>query len=265
MQNRKQLYFSHKQTPELAKVVEPLKERAEKEGFTIVSNYRQADIIASIGGDNAFLQAIQKTEFKEDSLYVGISLDNLGFYTDFHINDTDHLMSSIANDEVEVRRYHTLEVTLDNESPFYCLNECSLRSNVIKTFVIDVYIDDTYFETFRGDGMIVSTPSGSTGYNKSVRGAIVDPRIPSMQVSEIASINNNDYRTLGTSFILSEDRQLKLKIVQDGNDHPIIGTDNEALSIRHAHELRIRLADKNIKVLKLKNNSFWDSIQRKFL
>jgi NAD+ kinase len=262
---RNHLFFFYKRTEEMEKLVEPLKDLAIQNGFILVSSIEDANIIASIGGDNAFLQATRKTGFKEDCLYVGVNVDEGGFYTDFMIQDMEQMIHAIKNEEVEVRRYPVLKVIVDHEQPFYCLNECSIRSNVIKTFVIDVFIDDFQFETFRGDGMIVSTPTGSTAYNMSVKGAVVDPALPSLQVSEIASLNNNEYRTLGTSFLLSADRTLTLKVVQDGNDHPIIGVDNEALSIRHAKEIKLSLADKQIKVLKLKHNSFWEKVQRKFL
>ncbi|MDT8859384.1 NAD kinase [Alkalihalobacillus sp. MEB130] len=265
MTSRTNLYLSYKRTEEMEQVVEQVKTLAMENGLTLVSDVNKANIIASIGGDNAFLQATRKTGFQEDCLYVGVSTDSLGFYTDFSIQDFKQMIEAMKNAEVEVRRYPILEVTVDNEKPFYCLNECSIRSNVIKTFVIDVFIDDLHFETFRGDGMIVSTPTGSTAYNMSVNGAVVDPTLPSLQVSEIASLNNNQYRTLGTSFLLGSDRVLTLKVVQDGNDHPIIGVDNEALSIRHAHQLKLRLAERSIKVLKLKNNSFWEKVQRNFL
>ncbi len=246
-------------------LIQPIRELATNNDFNLVSTVSEANIIASIGGDNAFLQATRKTGFRDDCLYIGINTDSLGFYTDFTIADIKRMIDAMKNDEVEVRRYPVLEVTIDEEQPFYCLNECSIRSNVIKTFVIDVFIDDLLFETFRGDGMIVSTPTGSTAYNMSVNGAVVDPTLPSLQVSEIASLNNNEYRTLGTSFLLGANRDLTLKVVQDGNDHPIIGVDNEALSIRHAKQLKLRLADRSIKVLKLKNNSFWEKVQRNFL
>ncbi|WP_209122108.1 NAD kinase [Alkalihalobacillus sp. BA299] len=265
MPNRKNLFFFYKQTPELKEKIAHLRELAHNNGFQIVDEIKEANIIVSIGGDNAFLQALRKTNFKEDCVYVGVNIDQLGFYTDFMIHEVDKMLESMKSEQVEVRKYSTIEVTIDEETPYYCINECSIRSNVIKTLVIEVLIDDQHFETFRGDGMIVSTPTGSTAYNKSVRGAVVDPRLPSMQVSEIASINNNDYRTLGTSFLLSDDRKLRLQIVQDGNDHPIIGLDNEAMSIRHARQLEIKVSPRQIKVLKLKHNSFWEKVQRKFL
>lgn len=265
MENKKNLYFFYKRTPELKEMVQSISTHAIIHGFTVVEDVNEANIIASIGGDNAFLQAARKTQYKEDCLYVGVSIDHLGFYTDFTISDIPQMIEAMNNDDLEVRKYSTLEVMIDDQNPFYCLNECSIRSNVIKAFVMDVFIDDLHFETFRGDGMIVSTPTGSTAYNKSVRGAIVDPRLSAIQVSEIASLNNNEYRTLGTSFLLSGDRTLTLKVVQDGNDHPIIGLDNEAMSIRHSVQIKLRLANKEIKVLKLKNNSFWHKVQRNFL
>ncbi|WP_216828948.1 NAD kinase [Alkalihalobacterium elongatum] len=265
MPNRKNIFFFYKHTPEMEEKVSPLKELTAEHGFEVVHEVNEANIIVSVGGDNAFLQALRKTNFKDDCLYVGLNTEDIGFYTDFTLQEVDKMMTSMKNEQVEVRKYSTIEVKIDEETPYYCINECSIRSNVIKTLVIEVFIDNEHFETFRGDGMIVSTPTGSTAYNKSVRGAVVDPRLPSMQVSEIASINNNDYRTLGTSFLLSDTRTLKLEIVQDGNDHPIIGLDNEAMSIRHAKQLEIKVSPRQIKVLKLKNNSFWQKVQRKFL
>src|SRR5699024_5325853 len=105
----------------------------------------------------------------------------------------------------------------------------------------------------------------STGYNKSNQGAVIDPKIPCFQVSELASLNNNRYRTLGSSFVLNQDRKLTLDVVQDGNDHPIIGLDNEALPIRNIQKLTVTLSENVIKTVKLKNNSYWDRVKRTFL
>ncbi len=266
MPNRRNVFLFYKPTSELEEKLTPLKELANEHNFHIVSDYRQANIIVSIGGDGAFLQALRKTEFQEDSLYLGINTgDHLGFYTDFSINDINAIKEAMMNEQVEVRKNPTIKVSVNDEKPFYCFNECSIRSNVIRTFVIDVFIDDMYFETFRGDGLVVSTPTGSTAYNKSLGGAIVDPRINGIQLTEIASLNNNEFRTLGAPLILSGESTLTLKVVQDGNDHPIIGADNEALSIRHCHDVKIQLAEKQIKMLKLKNNSFFQRVQKTFL
>ncbi|MBM4762567.1 NAD kinase [Bacillus sp. B15-48] len=266
MSQRRKLFFYHKPVPEMKQNVDALYALAEKNGFILEKDYRKADIIASIGGNDAFLLAVRNTGFRDDCLYAGISLnDERTFYCDFRITHPEEVINSISNDNIEVRRYPTIDVDVDGETSFQCLNEFSLRSSIIKTIVIDVFIDDLHFETFRGDGMIVSTPTGSTGYNRSLRGSIVDPLLPCIQVSELASLNNNQYRTLGSSFLLSGSRKLLLHIVQDGNDFPIMGMDNEALSIQHVRDIEIKLSNKTVKTIKLKDNSFWEKVKRNFL
>ncbi|PLR77813.1 NAD kinase [Bacillus sp. V3-13] len=266
MPNRRNLYFYHKRDIETLEKVAPLYELAKEYGFNVVKDFNTANIIVSIGGDGTFLQAVRKTGFKEDSLYAGISTTgSLSLYCDFNIDDTAKMIEAMTNEQIEVRRYPTIDVTVDDESTFSCLNEFSIRSAIIKTFVLDVFIDQIHFETFRGDGMIVATPTGSTAYTKSVNGSIVDPMLPCFQVSELASLNNNRYRTLGSSFILSGDRQLTLKVAQVGNDYPTMGMDNEALSIQHVEKIDIKLSGKVIKTVKLKDNSFWEKVKRTFL
>ncbi|MCH1627588.1 NAD kinase [Fredinandcohnia quinoae] len=266
MNNRRNIYFFYKNEDRTMEYVKNLHQLAKEQSFTIVDDQKDANIIVSIGGDGTFLQAVRKTNFREDCLYAGISTTgSLSLYCDFHADDTDKMIEAMQNEKVEVRKYPTIEVKVDNNTSFHCLNECSIRSAIIKTFVVDVFIDDLHFETFRGDGLIIATPTGSTAYNKSVRGAVVDPLLPCLQVSELASLNNNRYRTLGSSFILSGDRKLTLKDVRDGNDFPIIGMDNEALSIKNVENIDIRLSEKRIKTVKLKDNSFWEKVKRTFL
>ncbi|WLR50224.1 NAD kinase [Bacillus tianshenii] len=265
MPNRRNIFFFY-QNNQCKDDVDNLKQLAHQYNFNVVEDSTDANIIVSVGGDSTFLQAVRKTGFRQDCLYTGISADNTSyFYCDFYIKDTKKMIEAMTNEQIEVRRYPTINVTVDDKVSFNCLNECTIRSSVIKTFVMDVCIDDLQFETFRGDGLVIATPTGSTAYNKSVNGAVVDPMLPCMQVSELASLNNNRYRTLGSSFILSGNRKLSLSIVQDGNDYPVIGMDNEALSIQHINKIDFELSDKIVKTVKLKDNSFWQKVQRTFL
>lgn len=262
---RNKLYLYHNEIDEWKESIDKLIEVAEDTGFEMVKDYNEANIIASIGGDGTFLQAVRKTGFRDDCLYLGVSTGQLGFYCDFTVDQHEDMLAAMREDEIEVRRYPIISVTIDQTSHFYCMNECSIRSSIIKTLSLDINIDDLLFETFRGDGMVISTPTGSTAYNKSVNGAIVDPKLPCMQVTELASLNNNQYRTLGASFLLGEDRQLTIRVNQEGNNYPLISLDNEAFSIRSDKEIDIKVSDRKIKTVKLKNNSFWHKVQRSFL
>ncbi len=264
--NRRNIYFFHKKDAETINRVKPLQELAEKHDFTIVHTMKEASIIISVGGDGDFLQAVRQSGFRDDCLYAGITTANqLSFYCDFHIEDTDKMVEAVSNREVEVRRFPVIQTQIDQNPPVYSLNECSIRSSLIKTFEMEVFINELHFETFRGDGMIVATPTGSTAYNKSVNGAVVDPLLPCLQVSEIASLNNNQYRTLGSSFILSDQNTLTLRFSPDNPHYPTIGLDNEAISSKQVEKITISLADQQVKTVKLKDNSFWQRVQRTFL
>lgn len=234
-------------------------------GFTVTNDSGEADTVISIGSDGTFLQAVRKTDFRQDCLYLGISLKGAhGVYCDFQYDELDHLTELLQRNTLEERHYPLLEVTINHHKPFYCLNEFSIRSTIIRTFVMDIYINDLLFETFLGDGMIISTPTGSTAYNKSVRGAVIDPLLPCFQVSELASVNNNRYRTLGTSFILSAERKLTLKIQQQGNEFPSTAADNEAIAVKQVETVEAELSDKMIRTAKLADNSFFEKVQRTF-
>lgn len=266
MTDRKKIFFYYKPDDELNEKLEPLYELAINNGFKIMDNADDASIIISIGGDGAFLQAVRKTGFRQDCLYAGITREEeAGLYCDFELDNFDEMLQTMQYAPLEVRRFPVIDVLINNESPFKCLNEVSIRSQIIKTIVIDVMIDDMFFETFRGDGLIVASPTGSTGYNKSTNGAVIDPLIPCFQVSELASLNNNRYRTLGSSFVLSKGRTLELDIIQDGNDYPIIGLDNEAYSIKNIKNITVTMGNNVIKTVKLKDNSYWNRVRKTFL
>ncbi|AHJ35654.1 NAD kinase [Listeria monocytogenes] len=261
-------YFSYRKTEELHAKAKELKKITTDYGYELTDDYQKANVIISIGGDGAFLKSVRETGFRQDCLYAGIALtEQLGQYCDFHINQLDEIIKAAIEDRWLVRRYPTIYGTVNNTKAFYVLNEFNIRSSIIRTLTMDFYINDSHFETFRGDGMVISTPTGSTAYNKSVNGSIVDPLLPSMQVSELASINNNKFRTLGSSFILSPKRKLRIEIASEegNNEFPMIGMDSEALSIQHVHEVNLEVGDRFINIIKLPKNSFWDKVKRNFL
>lgn len=266
MPSKQNIYFYNKNNTYQWDIPESLLTLGRNHNFHQVHESKDANIIVSVGEDGDFLQAVRKSNFRSDCLYAGISASgNLNMYCDFSIDNHNKMISAITEARLEVRKYPVIEVSIDDQPPFYCLNEFSIRSSIIKTFAIDIFIDHLHFETFSGDGLIISTPTGSTGYNKSVNGAVVDPSLPCYQVSELASLNNNTYRTLGSSFVLSTRRKLTLRINNPESSYPIIGLDNEAFNSRHIEKIEIKLSKKVIKTVKLKDNSYWEKVKRTFL
>ena len=127
------------------------------------------------------------------------------FYTDYRDFELDQLVTNLLLDTGAKVSYPVLnvKVTLENGEVkiFRALNEASIRRSD-RTMVADIIINHVPFERFRGDGVTVSTPTGSTAYNKSLGGAVLHPTIEALQLTEIASLNNRVYRTLGSSIII---------------------------------------------------------------
>lgn len=258
------IYSTHDEDSLHKKAV--VEEALSHDGFVLTKQDKEANTIISIGGDGSFLQAVRQTEFRQDCLYIGIStIKKQTLYCDFHYDNLYVMTQHLKKSSLETNEFPILKVTVDNYRPYYCLNEFSIRSNIIRMFALDIVIDDILFESFLGDGLIISTPTGSTAYNKSVRGAVVDPLTKCFQVTELASVNNNQFRTLGSSFILSNERKLRLHIHQDGNDFPLMATDNEAIGIKRVENIDIEMSSKVIRSLKLPKNTFWEKVQRIYL
>jgi NAD+ kinase len=266
MTSRNTIYLHTKNDTNTIQKKEILIKVIEQFDFEVVEDHQKASIIVSVGTDGSFLQAVRKTGFRQDCLYAGISTTgSLSMYCDFLLDDMEAMAEAVLQDKIEVRKYPVMEISVNQNPTFYCLNEFTIRSNIIKAFELEVLIDQLHFETFRGDGMVISTPTGSSAYNKSLNGAVVDPLLPCIQIAEIASVNSNEFRTLGSSFILSGSRELELRLHKDWNDYPSMSTDNEALSIQHVETVNIGLSDKVVKTVKLKNNSYWEKVKRLFL
>ena len=173
------------------------------------------DIVITVGGDGTLLGAFHHYRNQLDQIrFVGIHTGHLGFYTDWRNYEVDELIESLKKDKGERVSYPLLDVTVklkNGETAHYsALNEATLRK-VNGTLFCQVFINGDLFENFRGDGLCVATPTGSTGLSKSLGGAVVHPRAEVMQMAEMASINNRVYRTLSSPMIFAKDNVLTLR------------------------------------------------------
>src|SRR5699024_6263080 len=155
--------------------------------FDLIYNKEDPELVISIGGDGTFLEAFRRYEHKLDkTAFLGVHTGHLGFYTDWTSNEIEKLVIEIAKTPFQVVEYPLLEVTIrfnGDEKPlsFLALNEATIKT-VEGSVVFDVQIRGEHFETFRGDGLCISTPSGSTAYNKALGGGIIHPSLEAIQI-----------------------------------------------------------------------------------
>src|SRR5699024_7716102 len=121
--------------------------------------------------------------------------------------------------------------------------------------VSDVYIDRQHFERFRGDGICVSTPTGSTGYSKSIGGAVLHPGLKALQMTEIASLNNRVYRTLSSPLIIAEDEVINLDLLE--SQDLLVTLDHSTATRTEVKNIRHRIGKASIRCARCAHTHFW--------
>lgn len=258
------------QSPESVRVRKLLLNRLEEE-TAITYDENNPDVVITIGGDGTLISAFH--HYKEHLAtirFVGIHTGHLGFYTDWRNFEVEDLVESLQNDSGQSVSYPLLEMTATYDDGTVerrvALNEFTVR-NIVKTMVCDVYINNQLFERFRGDGLVISTPTGSTAYNKSVGGAILDPRIIGFQLGEMASLNNRVFRTLGSPVVFGSDTKLTLRLPEDTGtvlscDLEQMMMDNQA---RHLIDVTYKVSDQVIRFAKYRHTNFWARVKDSFI
>lgn len=237
------------------------------ESAKIVIDNEYPEVVISIGGDGTLLGAFQKYQKQLDKIrFVGVHTGHLGFYTDWREFEIDDLVDSLTHDHGQKVEYPVLETTIKyangTSEVKLALNE-SMVKRLSGTIVADVYLGDIWFERFRGDGMAISTPTGSTAYNKAIGGAVLHPGLAAMQLAELASINNRVYRTLGSPLITAPDENIR--IVPEDSEGLILTYDQGVISNRQVTEICYRIAEQKIAFAEYRHMQFWARVNESFI
>lgn len=229
-------------------------------------DYKNPDFVFSFGGDGTMLNAVnQYIDSTEKTIFIGINTGNLGFYTDYCLEELDIILDAISANKIFCHEFSLLEYTLIRDGAIkkgYALNEVAI-TNPIHTQIIEVYINDKIFETFRGTGLLVSTPSGSTGYNKSLGGSVMDCGIEAIQLTEIAAINNRVFKSLSSPLIIPKNN----KISMTSNDfyNIYISVDGRYEEFKDVKKIEVMFSDKKVKMLGTENYSFYSRVKKAFI
>ncbi|MDF9867238.1 NAD+ kinase [Bacilli bacterium PM5-3] len=250
------------------KVADKIKTRLLEASFDY--DTKTPDLVVSVGGDGTMLKAIHHHLPNIDQVsFCGIHTGTLGFYTDFLVSEIDDLVDKIIAQEYYEIAFNMLCVKVNyggKVKTIHALNEARIENNQ-HTQVMDVFVNNHYFETFRGNGLNFSTPTGSTGYNKSLGGAIMHPKTKAMQICEIASINNIAYRALGSPLILDQSHTVMIKL--QGVEGAILGYDSYSIDLENEcnsiESITFELSDKMVKFARYKTLAFMDRVKKNFI
>lgn len=256
----------HNNTTESLIVTQELRELLFQTNLEVVKH--KPDIIISVGGDGTLLSAFHRFAHLLDSVrFIGVHTGHLGFYTDWRQYNLTELVESLKNDNGEYIHYPLLDVEVSYKNKNKSKHFLALNESIVKiadgTLVCDIYIKEAHFERFRGDGLCISTPTGSTGYNKSIGGAVLHPRLEALQLTEIASLNNRIYRTLSSPMVIAPDEWIKIKPMDTTNFTLTI--DQLVSSETEVDYIRFQIAKERIRFAQYQHTHFWDRVEDAFL
>ncbi len=219
-----------------------------------------ADLCISIGGDGTFLKAAALVEGKNIPI-LGINTGHLGFLADISPDNIQNDLKAIHEHNFVVEQRSVIEVRNEEETfsfhP-YALNEVAVMKHDNSSLIhIEAYVDGVLLNNYAADGLIVTTPTGSTGYSLSVGGPILAPMSGTLCISPIASHSLNT-----RPVVVPDNVEITLKIESRTNNF-LLSIDGRSESLPCSTPIYIRKAPHKIGVVRIGYKSFYDTLKKK--
>ncbi|MCZ6169333.1 NAD(+)/NADH kinase [Campylobacter ureolyticus] len=220
-------------------------------------------LILSIGGDGTLISTcreIAKNGFKNLNV-LGVYDGTLGFLTDIKIDKLNEFFADFLKGKYEIKKPLMLEILLKNsknEIKLIAFNDLVLsRSAVLSMSKVDAYLDDEYFNTYYGDGVIVSSPVGSTAYNMSANGPIIYPMSKVFCITPICA-----HSLTQRPLVLPAEYKLKFKNVGNSKVSIIIDGQN-AFDMSKFDEVVVRLGNTHANLIRHLNANYFEVLKNK--
>ena len=233
------------------------------ENIEIIQNDTfEADLALSIGGDGTFLNTAARIGRKQIPV-LGINTGRLGFLADVSSEEIIPSLDAILANHFSIEERTLLLVETSDGTIFeypYALNEVSvLKQDSSSMMGINASVNGELVHTYQADGLIVSTPTGSTAYSMSVGGPLVVPQAQNIILSPVASHSLN-VRPL----IIPDSWTIELEIHSRSQNY-LVALDGRSIVLEHTTRLRISKADYTVKIIKQFNHTFFDTLKNKLM
>jgi len=216
----------------------------------------------SIGGDGTLLKTI--TYVRDSNIPIfGINTGRLGFLTSITTEEIEFAIDAILTGDFDLDRRTLLSLETENNlfgEVNYALNEITLQKKDTSSMItIQVYLNGEFLNSYWADGIIISTPTGSTAYSLSCNGPIILPGSGNIIINPIAPHNLNV-----RPVVVPDETELTLKI-KGRTDNFLVALDSRSLTVPLSMELKITKSLHQINILRLKNHSFLKTLRSKLI
>lgn len=228
-------------------------------GMSFESLCKKCDILVTLGGDGTLISVVRRS-FEYDIPVLGIHAGNLGFLADLSLNELDAFVEKITKQDYRIEQRAILQATIENENEdlvIYAFNDIVLtRPSISNMIHVETLVNSQSFNTYYGDGVIVSTPTGSTAYNLSAGGPVLFPLTNVFALTPISphSLTQRSV-VLPAEFIIEmKTPEEKALIIIDGQDmHELV----------KGKSIHIKLSSKKVQLIHKNEFNYFDTLKEK--
>lgn len=235
----------------------------EVEVSGVFDNYNfDVDFVISIGGDGTFLRAASMVGSKATPI-IGVNTGRLGFLADIHPDEIDHAIAEIVDGHYAVEPHAVIMVEADGEiivgSPFALNDIAVLKRDNAAMISVRTCINGEYLVTYQADGLIVSTPTGSTAYGLSNGGPIIVPDADILCLTPVAPHSLNV-----RPIVINDDSEITLE-VESRSHNFLVAIDGRSEKLLESTRLTIRKAPYTINIVKRDSRSYFSTLREKMM
>lgn len=239
-----------------------------KNEYSCFSTFEQLDesfdFFFSVGGDGTILQSVKYIRDLNIPI-VGINTGRLGFLATVNKESIKQTISKLIAGEYTISERSLLCINTEPEAPAlhgdnFALNEVAVsRKNTTSMITIETWLDDEYLTAYWADGLIISTPTGSTGYSLSCGGPVITPSTKAFAITPIAPHNLN-----ARPLIIKDNTEIRLK-VSGREENYLVSMDSRIATLQNNTCITVKKAPFKIKMAEFYGDSFLQSLRKKLL
>ena len=219
---------------------------------------KEYDYVVSIGGDGTILRSADEIG-KLSIPIIGLNKGRLGFLANSPIEVFDSLIDKIQASKFKISERSIIQVEFEGNIKS-ALNEISVsRKNTTSLITIDTKLDNQYLNTYWADGLIISTPTGSTGYSLSCGGPIIMPDSKNFVLTPIAPHNLN-----ARPLVISDEKKIEISINGRENEY-FVSADSKIFSVSIDSKLNISKAPYVLKMVEFEEDSYINTLREKLM
>ena len=234
-------------------------------GVTKYELYSKSDFIIVLGGDGTLLDTGRKAA-KFGTPLLGINMGTMGFLATADGSEAETAIEKVLNGEYKIEKRLMLESEIisdtDNPKQYIAVNDvCISRGVFTKITEYNIYVNEEYLATFRADGIIISTPAGSTAYNLSAGGPVLKPDIACMVITPICP-----HSLHSRSIVVSADDTVRIEASFGSNGDIIMSMDGQtSVILNNGDIINVRKSANSINIIKTNTRSFYEILRKKLI